>query len=202
MRSTVSLSEIRDGKWSDASKRYALEAMSEIVSAPLYVDAEKGLTPRKMQSKAARLKAQTGHLDLVVIDQLNHIQAPAGAEKYFQRRVETGFVTRALGAIADALDVPVIVLHQLNRENEKRDDKRPRLSDLRESGSVEEDADLVLFPHRPGYYDPKADDKERRKAEIIVAKQREGPSGVARCEYLAEQTLFRDEEEKASLWGQ
>ncbi|MGA7885250.1 MAG: replicative DNA helicase [Acidobacteriaceae bacterium] len=202
MRSTVSLSEIRDGKWSDASKRYALEAMSEIVSAPLYIDAEKGLTPRKMQSKAARLKAQTGHLDLVVIDQLNHIQAPAGAEKYFQRRVETGFVTRALGAIADALDVPVIVLHQLNRENEKRDDKRPRLSDLRESGSVEEDADLVLFPHRPGYYDPKADDKERRKAEIIVAKQREGPSGVARCEYLAEQTLFRDEEEKASLWGQ
>jgi replicative DNA helicase len=200
MRSTVSLNEIREGKWTESSRRYAMQAMNEIVGAPLYIDAQRGLTPRKIQSKAARLKAQTGHLDLVVIDQLNHIMPPAGAEKYFQRRVETGFITRALGDLATGLDVPVLLLHQLNRENEKRDDKRPRLSDLRESGSVEEDADVILFPHRPGYYNPNADDKEKRKAEIIVSKQREGPIGVAHCEYICEQTLFRDEELKASLW--
>ena len=86
------------------------------------------------------------------------------------------------------------------RENEKRDDKRPRLSDLRESGSVEEDADMILFPHRPSYYDPKADDTEKLKAEIIVAKNRNGPTGTAICEYVAERTLFRNKEEKVTLW--
>ena len=98
-----------------------------------------------------------------------------------------------------ALDVPVVLLHQLNRANEKRDDKIPWLSDLKDSGSVEEDSDVVIFPHRQSYYDKSTDDKERRKAMLIVAKHRNGPTGRANVEYIAEQCLFRDMEQKP-LW--
>jgi replicative DNA helicase len=199
-RSSLNLQDIREGRWTSTTQRYALEALSEIVGAPLFIDDQKGMTVQKMKAKAARLKAQTGHLDLIVIDQLNHIVPPPGSEKYGQRRIDMGFITRSLAAMASELDAPVIVLHQLSRENEKRDNKKPRLSDLRESGSVEEDADVVLFPHRPSYYDPKADDDEKLKAEIIVSKNRNGPTGTAICEYVAEQTLFRNVEEKARLW--
>ena len=200
MRSTVSLQDIREGRWTDTNKRYALEAMAEIVGASLYIDDQSNQPVQMMQAKASRIKAQTGHLDLVVIDQLNYIALPKEAKKYGTRDQDLGFITRGLKAMAVALDVPVVVLHQLSRANDKRDDKEPRLSDLRDSGNIEQDADLVIFPHRPSYYDPKADDKEKLKAVLILAKQRMGPTGRANCEYLAEQTLFRNVEQKASLW--
>jgi replicative DNA helicase len=102
--------------------------------------------------------------------------------------------------MADQLDVPVMVLHQLSRETEKRDGNKPRLSDLRESGDVEQDADLVIFPHRDSYFGKTTDERDSRKAEFIVAKQRNGPTGVAQCEYIKEHGLWRDVEAKASLW--
>ena len=199
-QSSISLTDIREGRWTETTRRYRVEAMSAIVEAPLYIDDQKGLTVQKMRAKAARLKSQTGHLDLVIIDQLNHIKSPAGSERYGNRRIEIGLITRDLKAMADYLDVPVMVLHQLSRETEKRDDKRPRLSDLRESGDVEQDADLVIFPHRDSYYKKSDDAKENRKAELIVAKQRNGPTGRADCEFWAERGLFCDVEERASLW--
>ena len=192
-RSAVTLTEIREGIWTQVNSRYAQEALAVIGPAPLYIDDQKGQTVQRMQSKAARLKSQTGHLDLVIIDQLNHIKPPAGSEKYGNRRIDIGFMTRALKAMADQLDVPVMVLHQLSRETEKRDDKRPRLSDLRESGDVEQDADLVIFPHRESYYSKTTDEKETRKAEMIVAKQRNGPTGTANCEYIKEHGVWRVE---------
>ena len=198
--STVSLTDIREGKWTDVNRRYALDAMGQIVGAPLFIDDQKGQTVQRMKAKAARLKSQTGHLDLVIIDQLNHVKPPAGSERYGQRRVETGLITRELKAMADTLDVPVMVLHQLSRENEKRDDKRPRLSDLKESGDVEQDADVVIFPHRDSYYGKSTDDAENRKAEMIVAKQRNGPTGCAECEFIGERGVWQDKEERASLW--
>ena len=198
---SLGLQDIREGRWTPTSTRYAMEAMNQIVGAPLYIDDQKGLTVQKMLAKASRLKSQTGHLDLVVIDQLNHIVPPAGSDRYGNRRVEYGMISRALGAMDDVLDVPVIVLHQLNRENEKRDSKEPRLSDLRESGSIEEDADMVIFPNRQSYYSgSKGDTKEDRAAELIVAKQRMGPTGRAKCEFLADRCLFRNLEERGGLW--
>ena len=199
--STVTLTEIREGRWTDVTRRYATDAMGQIVDAPLYIDDQKGQTVQKMQAKAQRLKIITGHLDLVIIDQLNHVLPPKGSEKYAQRRVDIGFVTRALKGMADTLDVPVMVLHQLSRENEKRDDKRPRLSDLRESGDVEQDADLVLFPHRDSYYGKSQNDTEKLAAEMIIAKQRQGPLGTAHCEFIGERGVWRDKEEKLSLWA-
>jgi replicative DNA helicase len=137
---------------------------------------------------------------LVVIDQLNYIALPTDGRRYNNRSLDLGMLTRGLCEMADALDVPVILLHQLSRSNEKRDDREPRLSDLRESGDIEQDASMVLFPHRPSYYEKDADEKAKKKAVIIVAKQRNGPTGRANCEYISEQTLFRDVEEKATLW--
>jgi replicative DNA helicase len=199
MRSTVTLNDIREGRWTDTNKRYALDAMSDIVSAPLYIDDQAGQSIQKIRAKAARLKSQTGHLDLIVIDQLNYIALPVDSKKYGNRSQDLGFITRGLKGMAVELDVPVVVLHQLSRANEKRDDREPRLSDLRDSGEIEQDADVVIFPHRPSYYDAKADDKEKLKAVMILAKQRQGPTGRAECEYLAENTLFRNVEPKASL---
>lgn len=199
-RSPVTLSEMREGNWNSLTNRYAMEALDLIVPAPIYIDDQKGQTIQKMQSKAARIKSQTGHLDLVIIDQLNHVKPPAGSEKYGNRRIDIGFLTRALKGMADALDVPVMVLHQLSRENEKRDEKRPRLSDLRESGDVEQDADLVIFPHRDSYYSKTTDEAESRKAEFIVAKQRQGPVGTVQCEYIREHGLWRNVEAKTSSW--
>ncbi len=198
--STVTLSEIREGRWSEVNRRYALEAMEQIVAAPLYIDDQKGQTIQKMQAKAARLKSQTGHLDLVIIDQLNHIKPPAGSERYSNRRIEIGLMTRALKGMADALDAPVMVLHQLNRETEKHDEKRPRLSDLKESGDIEQDADVVILPHRESYYTKTDDEKANRKAEMIVAKQRQGPTGIAYCEFLADRGVWQDEEDREPQW--
>jgi len=200
MRSTVSLQDIREGRWTDTNKRYALDAMSEIVSAPLYIDDQAGQSVQKIKAKAARLKSQTGHLDLIVIDQLNYIALPMDSKKYGNRSQDLGFITRGLKGMAVELDVPVVVLHQLSRANEKRDDREPRLSDLRDSGEIEQDSDVVIFPHRPSYYDTKADDKEKLKAVMLLSKQRQGPTGRAECEYVAENTLFRNTEVKASLW--
>jgi replicative DNA helicase len=194
MYGTLSLKDIDNGRWTPTTLRYRLEAMALIASAPLFVDDRKNQTIQAMKAKAARLKAQTGHLDLVVIDQLNHIPIPAEGQRYNNRTNELGVVTRSLKAMADDLNVPLIVLHQLNRANEKRgDDHEPKLSDLRDSGNVEQDADLVLFPHRPAYYDKDADDKAKKKAIVIVAKNRNGPTGRAHCQYIDEQTLFCDE---------
>ena len=198
--SSVSLNDIMEGRWTETNRRYAIDAMNQIAGAPLYVDDQKGMTVQRMQAKASRLKTVTGHLDLVIVDQLNHVVPPKSAEKYRERRNEVGAIMRALGEMADHLDVPLVVLHQLSRENEKRDDKRPRLSDLRESGDVEQDADVVIFPHRDSYYAKSSDEIENRKAEMIVAKQRQGPTGTAHCEFLADRGLWQDKEERASLW--
>ncbi len=201
MRSTISLQDIREGRWSDTNKRYAMEAMNEIVGAPLYIDDQSNQSVQRIKAKASRLKAQTGHLDLIVIDQLNYIQLPKESKRYGNRDQDLGFITRGLKAMAVELDAPVVVLHQLSRANEKRDDREPRLSDLRDSGNIEQDADLVIFPHRPSYYDSKADDTERLKAVLILAKQRMGPTGRANCEYVAEQTLFRNVEQRGGFWS-
>jgi len=203
-RSTVSRQDMREGRWTDTNKRYATEAMAEIVGAPFYIDdfdKEGAPTLHKMHGKAARLKANTGHLDLIIIDLLGKIKPPDEGKRYGNRSFDLGLITAGLKWTAKSLDVPVILLHHLSRETEKRDTKVPRLSDLRESGNIEQDADMVIFPHRPSYYEKSSSEKENRKAKIIVSKQRDGATGEAECEYLIDTGVWRDEEERESLWG-
>ena len=125
-------------------------------------------------------------LDLIVIDYLQLMSADGRNEN---RQLEVSEISRSLKAIALELKVPLIACAQLSRANTQRSDKRPMLSDLRDSGSIEQDADVVMFLHRPGYYDDQAD---KNLAELIVAKQRNGPLDVIKLNWLPECTMFTD----------
>ena len=194
IQGSLSLQDIREGRWTPTSRRYAMEALDQIMEAPFYIDDEPGLSLQRMKAKALRLKNQLGRLDLVVVDQLNHIPPPEDTRR-LNRTDQVGAVTRGLKVIAKVLDAPVAVLHQLSRENLKREDKEPTLGDLRDSGNVEQDADVVIFPHRPGYYGKTIEERASRAAVLIVAKQRNGPVGRANCEFLADQTQYRDKQD-------
>jgi len=135
-----------------------------------------------------------GGLDLVIVDYLQLMSATIpGAKKGYENRVqEVSAISRGLKAMAKELKVPVVALSQLSRNNEKRDDKRPMLSDLRESGSIEQDADVVVFIHREAYYNRDEDQsaEEKAKSEIIIAKQRNGPTGTVQMHFDSRYTRF------------
>ena len=167
------------------------DARRQTDDLPLYIDATPGLTVAAMHSRARRLKRRRGGLDLIITDYLQLAQAPRPDGRREQNRVqEVSEITRGLKLLAKDLDVPVLALSQLSRSVETRDDKRPLLADLRESGSIEQDADVVMFLYRDEYYlrepdpaDAKAwsawrdrSDQVRNKAELIIAKNRHGPT--------------------------
>jgi len=137
-----------------------------------------------MRAKARRLKQNAGGLDLIVVDYLQLMSATvpsSGRKNYENRTQEVSAISRGLKALAKELDVPVMALSQLSRASERRgEDKRPLLSDLRESGSIEQDADVVAFIHREAYYkrDEEMSETDKARSEIIVAKQRNGPTGT------------------------
>jgi replicative DNA helicase len=161
----------------------------------IFIDDSAGATVSEMRAKARRLKQNAGGLDLVMVDYLQLMSAtlPGASRKGFENRVqEVSAISRGLKAMAKELQVPVIALSQLSRSNEKRDDKRPMLSDLRESGSIEQDADVVAFIHRESYYnrDENMADADKSKAEIIIAKQRNGPTGIVQMHWNSAFTRF------------
>ena len=133
----------------------------------------------EMRAKARRIKARYGDLGLVVVDYLQLMSSPRRAEN---RQVEVSELSRGLKILARELDTPVMALSQLNRQLEYRQDKRPMLADLRESGSIEQDADVVMFIYRDEVYNPESD--QRGVVELIVAKHRNGPTGMARLAFL------------------
>ena len=133
----------------------------------------------EMRAKARRIKARYGDLGLIVVDYLQLMSSPRRAEN---RQVEVSEMSRGLKILARELDCPVMALSQLNRQLEYRQDKRPMLADLRESGSIEQDADVVLFIYRDEVYNPESD--QRGVAEVIVGKHRNGPTGVAKLAFL------------------
>lgn len=149
---------------------------------PIYIDDTAGITVPQMKAKLRRMK----NLGLVVIDYLQLMESP---NKHSSRVTEVSEITRQLKLMAKDLDVPVIALSQLARASEKRDDKRPMLSDLRESGSIEQDADIILFLYRDAYYDRENTDKSSA-AECIVAKNRHGEIGTVKLAWIGEYTLF------------
>jgi replicative DNA helicase len=171
-------------------------ALGELVESHMFIDDTAGISLAEMRAKARRLKHKQNGLDLVVVDYLQLMSATvpsSGKKNYENRTQEVSAISRGLKALAKELDVPVVALSQLSRASERRgDDKRPLLSDLRESGSIEQDADVVAFIHREAYYNRSEElsDADRAKAEIIVAKQRNGPTDTIFLNWVAKFTRF------------
>ncbi|MCU1223646.1 MAG: replicative helicase [Edaphobacter sp.] len=171
-----------------------INGLERLMESKMFIDDTPGITLAEMRAKARRLKQQQGSLDLIVIDYLQLMTGSVGAhQKGFENRTqEVSAISRGLKALAKEMKVPVVALSQLSRASEQRGgDKKPLLSDLRESGSIEQDADVVCFIHREEYYDRENEDL-KGKAEIIIAKQRNGPTGSLHLAYLADYTRFEN----------
>lgn len=170
------------------------KALNDLVESQLFIDDTAGISLAEMRAKARRLKQNRGRLDMVMVDYLQLMSAAAvGGKRFENRNQEVSAISRGLKALAKELDVPVVALSQLSRSSERRgDDKRPLLSDLRESGSIEQDADVVMFIHREAYYnrDEEMSESDRAKSEIIIAKQRNGPTGTVHLNFINKYTRF------------
>jgi replicative DNA helicase len=172
------------------------KALNDLVESQLFIDDTAGISLAEMRAKARRLRQRAGRLDLVMVDYLQLMSATlpsAGGKRYENRTQEVSAISRGLKALAKELDVPVVALSQLSRSSERRgDDKRPLLSDLRESGSIEQDADVVAFIHREAYYnrDDEMSESDKAKSEIIIAKQRNGPTGTVHLNFISKFTRF------------
>jgi replicative DNA helicase len=169
-------------------------ALTELGEAPLWIDDSASATVMEMGAKARRLKRDKG-LSLVVVDYLQLVTARG---RFGNRTEEVSSISRALKGLAKELKVPVLVLSQLTRAPE-REDRKPQLADLRESGAIEQDADVVMFIHRPNFYKSDLPDEDRNKAEIIIAKQRNGPTGNIDFVFLSRHTRF--EEAAPDAWA-
>ena len=177
---------LRSGQLGESDFTKLSNAASVLYKKPIYVDDSPGLTVTEIRAKCRRMKRRPG-LSLVVVDYLQLMQG-SGQEN---RQQEIAAISRSLKNLARELDVPIMALSQLNRSMEQREDKRPRLSDLRESGSLEQDADVVMFIYRHEYYHPEAQET-RGIAEIAIAKHRQGATGRIDMTFLPEFTLFSD----------
>jgi len=178
---------LRTGRIPETDWSRISQAVGRLAEAPLFIDDNPHLTVMDMRAKCRRLKAQHGDLGLVVVDYLQLMSTPRKAEN---RQVEVSELSRGLKVLARDLDVPVLALSQLNRSLEYRADKRPMLADLRESGALEQDADVVAFIYRDEAYHP--DSCEKGVAEIIVAKHRNGPTAKVRLAFVEHLTRFAD----------
>ena len=179
---------IRTGKLDDDDWPRVTSAVHMLSEAPLFIDDSPALSPAEVRARARRLVKEHGPLGLIVIDYLQLMKVPGF--KAENRTAEISEISRSLKALAKELNVPVIALSQLNRSLEQRHDKRPVMSDLRESGAIEQDADLICFIYRDEVYNEDSPDKGC--AEIIIAKQRNGPIGKVRVAFLGKYTRFED----------
>jgi replicative DNA helicase len=170
----------------DDHRRLA-DAAGPLFEAPIFIDDTPSLTPTTLRAKCRRLQARGG-LDLVVVDYLQLMEAMSHVPNVDSRQQEIAYISRSLKGLSRELEVPVVALSQLNREVEKRERGRPKLSDLRESGAIEQDADVICLLYRPHYYT--RDESDLRLAEVIVAKQRNGPTGDVRLHFFAEWMRF------------
>jgi replicative DNA helicase len=168
--------KIRTGHLNEKDFKRISSAMGKLGDAPLYIDDTPGMTVMELRAKARKLKAEVGDLGLIIIDYLQLMEGSSSGSGGMDNRVQViSAISRGLKGIARELSTPVMALSQLSRAVESRQDKRPMLSDLRESGSIEQDADIVMFIYRDEYYNPDTD--RPNMADIIIAKQRNGPIG-------------------------
>jgi replicative DNA helicase len=181
----VDSTKVRTGKLSQGDWTQISHAVGRLAEAPIFVDDNANVSVMEIRAKARRLKSSTGGLGLVVVDYVQLMTGRSGAES---RQVEVSEISRGLKILARELDCPVVALAQLNRQLEQRADKRPMLSDLRETGALEQDSDVVIFLYRDEVYNPETPD--RGTAEILVAKHRSGPTGKIRLAWLDRYTKF------------
>lgn len=182
----INTHKVRTGKLNDEDWPRLTSAISLLSEAPIFTDDSPGLTPMEVRARARRLKREHG-LGLIIVDYLQLMQSTEGNEN---RATEISYITRALKNLAKELDVPLMAMSQLNRSLEQRPNKRPVMSDLRESGSIEQDADVILFIYRDEVYHE--DSVEKGTAEIIIGKQRNGPTGTIRLTFLGQYTKFEN----------
>lgn len=181
----VDSTRVRNGRLSDDDWHRISHAIGRLGEAPLWIDDNPNVTVMEIRSKARRLQSQVGQLGMIVVD---YIQLMTGQGRAENRQTEVAEISRGLKILARELQCPVVALAQLNRGLEQRSDKRPMLADLRESGSLEQDADIVTFLYRDEQYNP--DSPDIGTAEVLVAKHRAGPTGMVRLAFLSHYTKF------------
>jgi replicative DNA helicase len=181
----IDSARVRTGRLSEDDWSRISQAIGRLAAAPIWIDDNPNLTVMEIRAKARRLRSQVGDLGMVIVDYLQLMSGRSGAEN---RQVEVSEISRGLKILARELECPVVALSQLSRQLELRADKRPLLADLRESGSIEQDADVVMFIYRDDVYH--GDSPDRGQAEIIVSKHRNGPTGVCRLAFLEQFTRF------------
>lgn len=180
---------LRTGKLADHEWGALSEAVERLRGVSLFIDETPGLTPAELRARARRQARSCGKLGLIVVDYLQLMSGSGGGEE--NRATELGEISRGLKSLAKELQCPVLALSQLNRSVESRTDKRPMMSDLRESGAIEQDADVIMFIYRDEYYTKDAC-KEPGVAEIIIAKQRNGPVGTVKLAFIRPLTRFEN----------
>jgi replicative DNA helicase len=182
----INAHKVRTGKLDDDDWPRLTHAIGLLAEAPIFIDDTPALNPLELRTRARRLKREHG-LGLIVVDYLQLMQSPETSEN---RATEISSITRALKGLAKELNVPMIALSQLNRSLEQRPNKRPVMSDLRESGAIEQDADVIFFIYRDEVYNE--DSQDKGTAEIIIGKQRNGPTGKVKLTFLGEYTRFEN----------
>jgi replicative DNA helicase len=179
---------IRTGEITENDFGKLSAAMGKLGDAPIYIDDTPGISPMELRAKTRKLVSEVGELGLIVIDYLQLMEGKSGGGSSDNRVQEISAISRGLKGIARELNVPLIALSQLSRAVESRQDKKPMLSDLRESGSIEQDADLVMFIYRDEYYNK--DTERPGTADIIIAKHRNGPVGEVPLLFRSGTTKF------------
>ncbi len=182
----INAHKVRTGKLEDDDWPRLTHAIGLLADAPMFIDDTPAMTPLELRARARRLKREHG-LGMIVVDYLQLMQSPEANEN---RATEISNITRSLKGLAKELNVPVVALSQLNRSLEQRPNKRPVMSDLRESGAIEQDADVIFFIYRDEVYNE--DSQDKGTAEIIIGKQRNGPIGKIRLTFLGEYTRFEN----------
>ncbi|RLF61853.1 MAG: replicative DNA helicase [Thermoplasmata archaeon] len=190
----INATKLRTGLLRDEDWERLTHSANHLAELPIFIDDSSGIGVLEMKAKCRRLMKRQD-LGMVIVDYLQLLQGRRSAES---RQLEISEISRALKALAKDLNVPVLALSQLNRKVEDRPNKRPQLADLRESGAIEQDADVIVFIYRDEVYHPTSEEN-RNVAEIIVAKQRNGPTGYFKLTFLKELTLFKDYVEEEGL---
>jgi replicative DNA helicase len=180
----VDMQAVRRGTIRDEDWLRLAEALGPLGASNIYIDDTSGISPAQLRSRCRRLMMDKG-LDMILVDYLQLMSSDGRAEN---RQNEVSEISRDLKGIAKELNVPMVALAQLSRAGAQRSDKRPILSDLRDSGAIEQDADVIMFLHREEYYN--SDTEDKNVAEVIVAKQRNGPLGTVKLAWLGQFTRF------------
>ena len=184
----VNIHDLRNGSFPKSAWEDLADGAGRLAEAPIYIDDSSMLSTMELRARCRRFKSRHKDLGLVVVD---YLQLMSASRRTDSKQQEVAEISRGLKGIARELETPVIALSQLSRAVEQRTEKKPQLSDLRDSGAIEQDADTVMLLYRPGYYEPgAASDEEDNRAFIHLAKHRNGPTGEISLVFLREYTRF------------